>query len=98
MAEPLRGSQAIFGLSTPVGKAHPVGDPLPLLVSDCLGCQYVSKVLNGAETRYPNVENVAFALVTMVIWLRLYFLPHTICVKTNHPLNQAWTSQKLWEG
>ncbi|KAK3007035.1 hypothetical protein RJ639_017330 [Escallonia herrerae] len=39
---------------------------------------YVSKVLQGAEQRYPNAEKLAFALLIAARKLRPYFQSHTI--------------------
>ncbi|KAL0395151.1 UNVERIFIED_CONTAM: hypothetical protein Slati_4481300 [Sesamum latifolium] len=50
---------------------------------------YVSKVLNGAEGRYTLIEKMALALVIIARRLRLYFLSHSIGVKTNMPLKQT---------
>ncbi|KAL0439579.1 UNVERIFIED_CONTAM: Retrovirus-related Pol polyprotein from transposon opus [Sesamum latifolium] len=47
---------------------------------------YVTKVLHGTEHRYPEVEKLAFALITAARKLRPYFLSHSICVRTNAPL------------
>ncbi|KAK3016946.1 hypothetical protein RJ639_007322 [Escallonia herrerae] len=47
---------------------------------------YVSKVLQGAEQRYPNAEKLAFALLNAARKLRPYFQSHTITVLTDKPL------------
>jgi hypothetical protein len=39
---------------------------------------FVSKALHGAEERYPQIEKLAFALVTASRKLRPYFQAHTI--------------------
>ncbi|KAL0416725.1 UNVERIFIED_CONTAM: hypothetical protein Slati_3504400 [Sesamum latifolium] len=39
---------------------------------------YVSKVLNGAESRYPPIEKMALALVITARKLRPYFLSHPV--------------------
>ncbi|KAK2996438.1 hypothetical protein RJ639_025575 [Escallonia herrerae] len=49
---------------------------------------YVSKVLQGAEQRYPNAEKLAFALLIAARKLRQYFQSHTIIVLTDKPLRQ----------
>ncbi|KAL0401870.1 UNVERIFIED_CONTAM: Ribonuclease HI [Sesamum latifolium] len=46
---------------------------------------YLSKVLHGAKQRYPEVEKLAFALITTAS-LQPYFISHPICVRTNAPL------------
>ncbi|KAL0445381.1 UNVERIFIED_CONTAM: hypothetical protein Slati_2260800 [Sesamum latifolium] len=50
---------------------------------------YVSKVLNGAESRYPPIEKMALALVITVRKLRPYFLSYSVGVRTNTPLKQV---------
>ncbi|KAI5343261.1 hypothetical protein L3X38_011137 [Prunus dulcis] len=47
---------------------------------------YVSKALQDAEVRYPDIEKLAFALVVSARRLRPYFQAHTIHVLTNQPL------------
>ncbi|KAK3001607.1 LOW QUALITY PROTEIN: hypothetical protein RJ639_021154 [Escallonia herrerae] len=47
---------------------------------------YVSKVLQGAEQRYPNAEKLAFTLLTAARKLPQYFQFHTIIVLTDKPL------------
>ncbi|KAK3025696.1 hypothetical protein RJ639_041701 [Escallonia herrerae] len=49
---------------------------------------YVSKVLQGAEQRYPNAEKLAFALLNAVRKLRPYFQSHTITMLTDKPLRR----------
>ena len=50
---------------------------------------YVSKRLFDAETRYPEMEKLALALVTSSRKLRPYFQAHKIEVLTNFPLKQV---------
>ena len=50
---------------------------------------YTSKALRGAEGRYPQMEKLAFALITASRNLRHYFQAHVINVKTDHPLKKA---------
>ncbi|KAI5327243.1 hypothetical protein L3X38_026639 [Prunus dulcis] len=50
---------------------------------------YVSKALQDAEVRYPDIEKFAFALVVSARCLRPYFQAHTIHVLTNQPLRQV---------
>ena len=49
---------------------------------------FVSKVLQGAESRYSHAEKVALALVMASRKLRPYFQAHTIKVLTDQPLRQ----------
>ncbi|KAL0455803.1 UNVERIFIED_CONTAM: hypothetical protein Slati_0919500 [Sesamum latifolium] len=50
---------------------------------------YVSKVLNGAESRYPPIEKMALALVITARKLLPYFLSYPVGVRTNTPLKQV---------
>ncbi|XP_013613891.1 PREDICTED: uncharacterized protein LOC106320074 [Brassica oleracea var. oleracea] len=47
---------------------------------------YISKALLDAETRYPLMEKLAFAVVTLARKLRPYFQSHTIVILTTFPL------------
>ncbi|GFY85492.1 hypothetical protein Acr_04g0002300 [Actinidia rufa] len=47
---------------------------------------YVSKVLMGAEARYPKIEKLAYALMIAAKKLRHYFQAHPIIVLTDQPL------------
>ncbi|XP_050289994.1 uncharacterized protein LOC126728170 [Quercus robur] len=50
---------------------------------------YTSKALRGAKRRYPQMEKLAFALITASRKLRHYFQAHVINVMTDHPLKKA---------
>ena len=50
---------------------------------------YTSRALRGAESRYPQIEKLAFALITASRKLRHYFQAHIINVLTDHPLKKA---------
>ncbi|XP_011078144.1 uncharacterized protein LOC105161956 [Sesamum indicum] len=50
---------------------------------------YVSKMLQGAEKKYIQIEKLALALVITARNLRPYFQSHPIVVLTNHPLKQV---------
>ncbi|GAV56649.1 hypothetical protein CFOL_v3_00191 [Cephalotus follicularis] len=50
---------------------------------------YVSKALNDAEGRYPEVEKFAYALIIAARKLRPYFQAHAIKVLTDQPLKQV---------
>ncbi|KAI5333123.1 hypothetical protein L3X38_023253 [Prunus dulcis] len=50
---------------------------------------YVSKALQDAEVRYPDIEKLAFSLVVSARRLQSYFQAHTIHVLTNQPLRQV---------
>ena len=50
---------------------------------------YTSRALRGAERRYPQIEKLAFALITVSRKLRHYFQAHVINIITDHPLKKA---------
>ena len=50
---------------------------------------YTSRALRGAEARYPQIEKLAFTLITASRKLRHYFQAHVINVMTDHPLKKA---------
>ena len=50
---------------------------------------YTSRALRGAEARYPQIEKLAFALITASRKLRHYFQAHIINVMTDHPLKKT---------
>ncbi|XP_057756045.1 uncharacterized protein LOC130975243 [Arachis stenosperma] len=56
---------------------------------------FISRVLQPTETRYPKIEQLALALVTMARRLRHYFQSHTIIVRTDQPLRQILTRPEL---
>ena len=49
---------------------------------------YASRALCDAEERYPSMEKLAFALVTVARKLKPYFQAHTVNVLTDKPLRQ----------
>ncbi|XP_017239647.2 uncharacterized protein LOC108212431 [Daucus carota subsp. sativus] len=49
---------------------------------------YVSQVLKDSETRYPNLEKFAFALITASRKLRHYFQGREIRIVTDQPLRR----------
>ncbi|XP_052185282.1 uncharacterized protein LOC127796919 [Diospyros lotus] len=55
---------------------------------------YVSKVLQGPETRYPFIEKVALALLNASRKLRPYFQAHSISVLTDQPLRSILQKPK----
>ena len=50
---------------------------------------YTGRALRGAEGRYPQIEKLAFTLITASRKLRHYFQAHVINVMTDHPLKKA---------
>ncbi|XP_065624956.1 uncharacterized protein LOC136065547 [Quercus suber] len=53
---------------------------------------FISRGFRGAKERYPQMEKLAFALVTIARKLKPYFQAHTIIVLTDQPLERAMSS------
>ena len=53
---------------------------------------YASWALHGAEERYPPMEKLAFALVTVARKLKPYIQAHTVIVLTDKPLRRAMSN------
>ena len=58
---------------------------------------FISQAFRGAEERYPQMEKLAFALVTAAQKLKPYFQAHTIIVLTDQPLRKAMSSPEAAE-
>ncbi|XP_022859441.1 uncharacterized protein LOC111380181 [Olea europaea var. sylvestris] len=56
---------------------------------------YTSKIFLFSETRYPDMEKLALALIIASRKLRPYFQAHTIHVLTNFPLRTTIKAQAL---
>ncbi|KAL0444302.1 UNVERIFIED_CONTAM: hypothetical protein Slati_2152900 [Sesamum latifolium] len=52
---------------------------------------YVSKMLQGTEKRYTQIEKLALALVVTARKLSPYFQSHKVIMLTNHPLRHIMT-------
>ena len=63
------------------------------------GCRkpvyFISQAFQGVEERYPQMEKLAFALVTTARKLKPYFQAHTIIVLIDQPLRRAIISPKV---
>ena len=55
---------------------------------------FTSRAFREAEERYPKMEKLAFALVTVAQKLKLYFQAHTIVVLMDKALRKAMNSPK----
>jgi hypothetical protein len=56
---------------------------------------FISKVLHGAEERYPRIEKLAYALVISARRLRPYFQAHAVLVLTEYPLRKILQKPNL---
>jgi ribonuclease HI len=56
---------------------------------------FTSKVLHGAEERYPRIEKLAYALVISARRLRPYFQAHAVRVLTEYPLRKILQKSDL---
>ena len=56
---------------------------------------YVSRALQGPETRYSPAEKLVLALVHAARKLRPYFQAHSIVVLTDQPLRQILTKPEV---
>ena len=56
---------------------------------------YCSRALRGVEERYPRMEKLILALVTVARKLRPYFQAHTIEVPTEYPMKQVLHKPKV---
>ena len=54
---------------------------------------YTSQAFQGAEVKYPWIENKAFSLIVASRKLYPYFQAHTIIVMTDQPIKKLWANQ-----
>ncbi|XP_075633716.1 uncharacterized protein LOC142606218 [Castanea sativa] len=50
---------------------------------------YISQAFQGAETKYPRIEKIAFTLIVASRKLRPYFEAHPILVMTDQPIKKS---------
>ena len=50
---------------------------------------YVSQAFQGAESNYPRIEKIAFALIVVSRKLRQYFQANPILVMTDQPIKKS---------
>ena len=55
---------------------------------------YVSQAFQGAESRYPRIEKIVFALIVTSRKLRQYFQANPILVMTDQPIKKLMNRAK----
>ena len=56
---------------------------------------YVSQAFQGAESNYPRIEKIAFALIVASRKLRQYFQANPILVMTDQPIKKSMNKPKV---
>ncbi|CAA0832670.1 Unknown protein, partial [Striga hermonthica] len=87
LAKPVQGEELVLYIS--IGERAVSSVLLREEGTAQLPIYYVSRVMQGAETRYSEIEKCALAVVVTARKLRPYFLNHKVKVRTNMPLGET---------
>ncbi|CAA0811070.1 Unknown protein, partial [Striga hermonthica] len=87
LAKPVQGEELVLYIS--IGERAVSSVMLREEGTAQLPIYYLSRVMQGAETRYSEIEKCALAVVVTARKLIPYFLNHKVKIRTNMPLGET---------